>query len=798
MMVATQSVLPKRRPHQATFIRRTRQERIAFWLILVCFVGLSGWYSMATPPFETPDEVYHYAFVRHLAAGNPLPVQQAGAEAPWEQEGSQAPLYYLVAGWLTRAIDQSDFPALSVRNPRANIGDPLFPGNKNFMLYSAAAYPLVGANLALHIGRWISLVLGCLTLWFTYRTAKLAFVPPPTASTIAQGDETTQWSLRSWLPLIVTAWTAAIPQFAFISAACSNDSMIIATSAATLYWLAQLVVTSQTRPIKLWEWAGLGVLLGLAALSKLQGLGLIGLAGCAILVMAWQQRAWRLLLTTALAVGLPLALVAGWWYVRNVILYGDLFGISYLLVNNGQRTESVTWAALPGELRGLRYSFWGLFGWFNMLLPTWIYGILDGLSILGLLGLVGQALRGQRLLAPTARLVRWLVGLWCILALLLLAYWIYRATGSQGRLLFNALGALVILLVWGIAWWLNYLPPRWQLPCWLAPPLLLVGSSLFALTVSYPAAYRASPTVIALPSTAQPVEMRYRKAGTTDELRVVGLETPTDRFQPGEWVPITLYLTAPQPVHQDYQLFIQLLDEQNQEVGNLTSHPGWGRNPTRLWQPGALYRDSYRVLISRPIDNHAPLLAKVYVGFIDPATERSGRFPISAYNSAGEPVAEPFLATVAIAPLTTPQPTAAMQTNGAQFGHVIQLAAEAAPAQLSLQAGATFTVTLLWDALAQPATDYTAFVHLLDAQGQRVSGFDQAPAPRFPTQFWRQGDRIVSTFALPLPAAAGDYQLWAGLYETQSGGALRLPITAAAEQITGDGQVQLGRVTIIP
>ena len=69
-----------------------RSEQVGLVAIFVLFSALSGWYSLATPPFETPDEVYHYALVRHLAAGNGLPVQQVGAEAPWEQEGSQAPL----------------------------------------------------------------------------------------------------------------------------------------------------------------------------------------------------------------------------------------------------------------------------------------------------------------------------------------------------------------------------------------------------------------------------------------------------------------------------------------------------------------------------------------------------------------------------------------------------------------------------------------------------------------------------------------------------------------------------------
>ena len=75
---------------------------------------------------------------------------------------------------MTRGINQEDFDAIAVRNQRANIGDPLTPGNKNFMLYSGRQPPLPGSNLALHLGRWFSLLLAALTLWFTYLTAELA------------------------------------------------------------------------------------------------------------------------------------------------------------------------------------------------------------------------------------------------------------------------------------------------------------------------------------------------------------------------------------------------------------------------------------------------------------------------------------------------------------------------------------------------------------------------------------------------------------------------------------------------
>jgi hypothetical protein len=64
-------------------------------LILSVFTLLGVTYALTTPPFEASDELWHYPMIRHLADGNPLPVQvfdpaQAG---PWNQEASQPPLF---------------------------------------------------------------------------------------------------------------------------------------------------------------------------------------------------------------------------------------------------------------------------------------------------------------------------------------------------------------------------------------------------------------------------------------------------------------------------------------------------------------------------------------------------------------------------------------------------------------------------------------------------------------------------------------------------------------------------------
>ncbi|MCU0510681.1 MAG: hypothetical protein MUC34_20390, partial [Anaerolineae bacterium] len=58
-------------------------------------------YSIVVPPFEAPDEIWHMAFVQHVAAGKGLPIATPNTQELWRQQGTQAPLYYLGAAALT-------------------------------------------------------------------------------------------------------------------------------------------------------------------------------------------------------------------------------------------------------------------------------------------------------------------------------------------------------------------------------------------------------------------------------------------------------------------------------------------------------------------------------------------------------------------------------------------------------------------------------------------------------------------------------------------------------------------------
>ena len=102
----------------------------------------------------------------------------------------------------------------------------------------------------------------------------------------------------------------------------------------------------------------------------------------------------------------------------------------------------------------------------------------------------------------------------------------------------------------------------------------------------------------------------------------------------------------------------------------------------------------------------------------------------------------------------------------AQFGDAIQLYGY----DLAVDP-ATFQLTLYWQTIAAPGTNWFVFVHLVDASGEIVSQRDLVPAEGLrPTIGWRATELITDTHLLPLPPdlPAGQYSLRVGLFEPDS------------------------------
>ncbi len=107
--------------------------------------------------------------------------------------------------------------------------------------------------------------------------------------------------------------------------------------------------------------------------------------------------------------------------------------------------------------------------------------------------------------------------------------------------------------------------------------------------------------------------------------------------------------------------------------------------------------------------------------------------------------------------------------------------------------GAPLPVELRWQALAQPPTDLTTFVQLLNIDGQVVAQTNSPPQGGYaPTSGWQPGQTVTSRHGLPLPPAdqlpPGDYRLIAGWFNPATG--QRLPTDS------GPDFADLGVVTI--
>ena len=99
--------------------------------------------------------------------------------------------------------------------------------------------------------------------------------------------------------------------------------------------------------------------------------------------------------------------------------------------------------------------------------------------------------------------------------------------------------------------------------------------------------------------------------------------------QIGEALDVTLVWRDELPVDEDYRVFVHLMDENDELLGQADGVPaGWTR-PTSTWRPGEFIVDHYSIPITADM---APGVGYLWVGLYHPSG--SGRLPVS--NSADE------------------------------------------------------------------------------------------------------------------------------------------------------------------
>ncbi len=689
------------------------------WLLPLAFFSVGLLYLYGTPHFEASDSDEHVGVIKWIAETGMLPVQSAQHDHLHAQEASQPPLYYLLMAPVWSAMDTSDFDDFFQFNPLVYMGDPERLGNRSLAFYRQPYPPDIrGASLALYVIRLLTLGLATLSVAAMFQSARTALPGRPGFAVLA------------------TALTAFNPMFLFISVSVSND-VLVTTFASLACWLALLTLRlgfDSRRSVIL------GILIGLAALSKLSGLALapvVALAGAWLLWRTGDRRGFVILIG---AITLAPLLLTGWWFLRNLALYGELFGTATMLENFGGRNIPLARLLLE-EFEGLRISYWGLFGSFSIFTHRIHYLLMDALSLLGFLGLLvflAQHRRDRLMLSIVGFLASYLA-----LGGVTLIWWALQTTGSTGRLLFPYSIAIGILLALGIRA--------------LRVPAALIVLPMFAFSIAAPFAYIMPqydhpPPVKRLPDSAVETTIRW------GDITLVGYEAPTEaRWSPGDEIPLTLYWQPLKATDELQALFISLINADGAALATIDSFPGWGTLPTTWWQRAVIYKDDY--ILQIPEEAQGASNVRLHIGWYP----FPGGANIQPALGSGEP-ADAF--TIPIGAFVNPDSKQTLEAgaikDGAVFGEAIRLDA--------WRFSDGHILELEWRLTREIAGDLRVFAIVLkdryqpDQPFEIVAQADKTPPARL--DFLKPGETFVTRhrFEQP-PGSAAEYSVYIGWYD---------------------------------
>lgn len=300
-----------------------------------------------------PDEGAHLAYIDHLLRHQSLPEFRSQTD---NYEGHQPPLYYL-----------SSLPAY-------HLALALDPGRDEI------------TRPGIVLVRLWTVLLAAVSVWVAWLLGRRVF-----------GSDT----LLSLAPaLFLALW----PGRTMIVAAVTNDAL--ADSLCLLTFYLAVVILSEGLSVK--RALLLGLAWALALMSKSTSLALAPVVLLAVLMRAVgdesenQAAALKVALKHLLLAAVPVLLLAGWWFVRNQMLYGDPLAakmFEQLFTKDRATPDYFFKLGLSGGayfalvVVNTALSFWGVFGQANVYQPLGYY--LAGLGVwLGALGgLVTQKLR---------------------------------------------------------------------------------------------------------------------------------------------------------------------------------------------------------------------------------------------------------------------------------------------------------------------------------------------------------------------------------------------------------------------
>jgi hypothetical protein len=274
--------------------RERRLLRAGLAGVLLTFVTLAAWTAWRVPIYQPADEPSHVGYAREVGHGR-LPTIETQIPAQGDQRLAR----------LLRGRDAAHRTVWTANHPPLYYALTAVP----VRVGDATGHPLRGVLAA----RLLSVALSALGL------LAIAFVALQVAPD------------RPQLAVAAAGFVALLPSLASTSGMVHNDSLAFLTTTVTVAAAVTFVVRGPSAA----RLAVVATAASLAMLTRLSGLAALGVAGLAVLVGVWRagggvvRRLGRAGLWSAAVVAAVVA-ASGWFWLRNLTLYGDLSGAGAL------------------------------------------------------------------------------------------------------------------------------------------------------------------------------------------------------------------------------------------------------------------------------------------------------------------------------------------------------------------------------------------------------------------------------------------------------------------------------------
>lgn len=564
--------------------------RRIFLAILAIYLALAVGYSVVVPLGEAPDEADHYAYIVYLGVHRSLPV------GPEVTQSKHPPLYHATAAAIS-AWTGLDFTFLRSNPDALPLGSNKPP---NFFVHTTLeSFPWRGGALALHLARLLSVTLGAVTVWATWRLGNQVFPGRPA------------------IGLVAAAFLAGLPGFLFISGSANNDNAAGAMGALVVLLCAATI----SRGLRWRRTTLLGLFLGLGLLAKVGTLALWPLVALAVGGAWWLGRLPTVhgtarskggisllaaIAHTALAYGLGLLLAAPWW-LRNWRIYGDPFGWDLVRATVDQRVGAIGLTEALWLLEGFHPTFWGRFAAAGQVsLPPWVYMLAAIATVVIIIGAVRFLLRSPLTTNRSPLTINHSLALHLTLlaaAPILMFLSIYRysaiALGTdQARLMWPALSAMAVWVGVGVIGLADWGRPREtkEKEGKRGPDLgVVAGFTAIMALFGLAALLGVARPAYAPPSPAQVTEAAAPLARFGD-LELVGVELPQEPLAVGQPAPVRLLWRAAAPLADDLRPALRLVHQDGWLAAEWSHSPAGGRFSTDRWRPGDVIADDYMML----------------------------------------------------------------------------------------------------------------------------------------------------------------------------------------------------------